>query len=146
MEINGTDEYKRRCGEIAARNGIPVVNPELREIQSVPKFESPLVGARELALSRTNDKGMFITTSATEGKNYSGTLLGVFESGGRFYAVQRIDENRFILHGTKREDIPALEVLVGRDAEITSNYKGILNIIDSGSRYERFERITSRGR
>ena len=117
-----------------------------RDTECPKKFESPLVGARALALSRTNDKGMFITTSATEGKTYSGILLGVFESEGRFYAVQRIDENRFILHGAEREDIPALEALAGRDAEITSDYKGILNIVDSGSRYERFERITSRGR
>jgi hypothetical protein len=30
--INGTDEYKRRCAEIAATYGIRVCNPELRDI------------------------------------------------------------------------------------------------------------------
>jgi hypothetical protein len=37
VQINGTDEYKRKCAEIAARNGIRVVNPELSGI--VKEFE-----------------------------------------------------------------------------------------------------------
>jgi hypothetical protein len=37
VKINGTDEYKRKCAEIAAKNGIRVVNPELSGI--VKEFE-----------------------------------------------------------------------------------------------------------
>jgi hypothetical protein len=33
VQINGTGEYKRRCAEIAAKNGIKVVNPELRTVE-----------------------------------------------------------------------------------------------------------------
>jgi hypothetical protein len=32
VKINGTDEYKRKCAEIAAKNGIRLVNPELSGI------------------------------------------------------------------------------------------------------------------
>jgi hypothetical protein len=32
VKVNGTDEYKRKCSEIAAKNGIRVVNPELSGI------------------------------------------------------------------------------------------------------------------
>jgi hypothetical protein len=32
VQVNGTDEYKRRCAEIAARHGIKVANPELRAV------------------------------------------------------------------------------------------------------------------
>jgi hypothetical protein len=35
VQINGSDEYKRRCAEIAAKNGIKVVNPELHGIVRV---------------------------------------------------------------------------------------------------------------
>jgi hypothetical protein len=37
VRINGTDEYKRKCAQIAARNGIRVSNPELSDI--VKEFE-----------------------------------------------------------------------------------------------------------
>jgi hypothetical protein len=37
VKINGTDEYKMKCAEIAAKNGIRVVNPELAGI--VREFE-----------------------------------------------------------------------------------------------------------
>jgi hypothetical protein len=37
VKINGADEYKRKCAEIAAKNGIRVVNPELSGI--VKEFE-----------------------------------------------------------------------------------------------------------
>jgi hypothetical protein len=37
VRIHGTDEYKRRCAEIAAKNGIRVANPELSGI--VKEFE-----------------------------------------------------------------------------------------------------------
>jgi hypothetical protein len=37
VSVNGTDEYKRRCAEIAAKHGIRVCNPELRDL--VKEFE-----------------------------------------------------------------------------------------------------------
>jgi hypothetical protein len=37
VKINGTDEYKRKCAEVAAKHGIRVVNPELSGI--VKEFE-----------------------------------------------------------------------------------------------------------
>jgi hypothetical protein len=37
VSVNGTDEYKRRCAEIAAKHGIRVCNPELQDI--VKEFE-----------------------------------------------------------------------------------------------------------
>jgi hypothetical protein len=37
VKINGSDEYKRKCAQIAAKNGIRVSNPELSDI--VKEFE-----------------------------------------------------------------------------------------------------------
>jgi hypothetical protein len=37
VKINGTDDYKRKCAQIAAKNGIRIVNPELSGI--VKEFE-----------------------------------------------------------------------------------------------------------
>jgi hypothetical protein len=44
VKINGTDGYKRKCAEIAARNGIRVSNPELSEImkESERKTRPPM--------------------------------------------------------------------------------------------------------
>jgi hypothetical protein len=40
VQIDGTDEYKRRCAEIAVKHGIKVVNPELRAVGKT-QLESP---------------------------------------------------------------------------------------------------------
>ena len=45
VQINGSDGYKRRCAEIAAKNGIKVVNPELHSIAKV-QSEKPCEQAR----------------------------------------------------------------------------------------------------
>jgi hypothetical protein len=44
VQIDGTEEYKHKCAEIAAKNGIKVVNPELRTImlKQSEQFREPV--------------------------------------------------------------------------------------------------------
>ena len=109
------------------------------------KYANSASAAKAFACEKIGEQ-MFIATNAFEGKMYRGILLGVIEHENRLYAVQIIDENRLIVHDTKREDIPALEAMVGREVEITRNCDGISDISDSGSWYERLEGYKHRGR
>jgi hypothetical protein len=40
VQVNGTDEYKRRCAEIAAEHGIRITNPELCDIKSQERHDT----------------------------------------------------------------------------------------------------------
>jgi hypothetical protein len=83
---------------------------------------------------------MIIVTNASDGKEYSGPLLGILEKNGHFYAAQNFGDNHIILHDTDPSDLPALKALIGQEAEITSDNGRICNIVDSRSRSERLER------
>jgi hypothetical protein len=39
VQINGTDEYKRRCVELAVKNGIRIVNPEFQDFVKKLEYE-----------------------------------------------------------------------------------------------------------
>jgi hypothetical protein len=146
VQVNGTDDYKRRCAELAVKNGIRIVNPELQsvqqEIQAKISRESSMsiyAMARELAQKALREPVM-IVTNAREGREYSGLLLGVLEKNGYFYAAQSIGGNHVILHDADPSDLPVLEVLTGQEIELTSDNGRIQGIVDSISRTERLER------
>jgi hypothetical protein len=136
VQVNGTDEYKRRCAELAVKNGIRVVNPELQsvqqEIQSKISRESSMsihAMARELAQKVLREPVM-IVTNAFDGRNYGGLLLGVLEKNGHFYAAQNIGDNHIILHNADPNDLLALKALIGQDVKLTSNNDRIKNVTD----------------
>jgi hypothetical protein len=94
VQVTGADEYKRRCAELAVKNEIRIVNPELQsvqqEIQAKISRESSMsihAMARELAQKILREPVM-IVTNALDGRNYNGVLLGVLEKNGYFYAAQ----------------------------------------------------------
>jgi hypothetical protein len=152
VQVNGTDEYKRRCAELAVKNGIRVINPELQgvqqEIRAKISRESSMsihAMARELAQKILREPVM-IVTNAFDGRNYSGVLLGVLEKNGHFYAAQNIGDNHIILHHADPSDLPALKSLIGKKVDITNDNGHIQGIIDSRSRVETRERNRGWGR
>jgi hypothetical protein len=86
---------------------------------------------------------MIIVTNASDGKEYSGPLLGILEKNGHFYAAQNFGDNHIILHDASHYDLPALKALIGQEVEITSDNGCIYDIVDSQSRFERLERNRS---
>jgi hypothetical protein len=143
VQLNGTDEYKRRCLELAVRNGIRVANPELQSA----------IQEKQAKLSRENSMSIFalahelgkkacgkpvpIVTSAGEGKEYSGLLLGVIEKEGRFYAAQCLLGEHIFLHQVSKDDLHTLHTLTGQDVYMTSGGGRIQSIVESQSRDER---------
>jgi len=123
VKLNGTDEYKRGCVEIAARNSICVANPELQvikdKITTLSEPASLMAAARIFARDKVSEP-VAIVTSAREGKEYGGALLGVFEYHGHFYAAQYIYENHLILHSADRGDVLALEAMAGQNVQLAS--------------------------
>jgi hypothetical protein len=137
VQVNGTDEYKRRCAEIAAKNCIRVANPELEGIRqemlektSRENSMSVYALARELA-KKILGKPVPIVTDARDGKEYSGLLLGVIEKEGHYYAAQCLLGEHVILHGVVREDVPALKALIGQEVELTSDNARVRNVVDN---------------
>jgi hypothetical protein len=142
VKLNGSAEYKRRCAEIAASNGIRVANPELqgliKEIAEHPRPKAAEVIRQEGAdggkerlyrliakakeLLRTESgENFIIATNAVDGKEYSGKFLGVISEGGRYIAAQAISSGHVIMHDVEKDDLPALETLQGRRAVMTSD-------------------------
>jgi hypothetical protein len=146
IQVNGTDEYKHKCAELAVKNGISVVNPELQSVQQEVRGEISRESSMSVhAMARVLGKKllgeqMIIVTNASDGKGCSGILLGVLEKNGYFYAAQHLGDNHIILHDTDQKDLPALKTLIGQEIEITSDNGRIQNIVDSRSRTERLEK------
>jgi hypothetical protein len=157
VKLNGTDEYKRRCVEIAAKNGVRIANPELQGIASAltgtglsakePDRAEPkrdiFVLARELARQHLSD-GVIFAISPMDGREYQGKLLGVVESGGRRVAVQAVSSSQVIAHYVDKSDLPALERLKGRNAIMTSENYHLRTVEDTGIAESR-ERNRKRG-
>ena len=83
---------------------------------------------------------MIIVTNASDGKEYSGMLLGVLEKNGYFYAAQYLGDNHIVLHDADPNDLPALNALIGQEVEIMSDNGQIQNIVGSRSRSEQLKR------
>jgi hypothetical protein len=152
VQVSGTDEYKRRCAELAVKNGIRIVNPELqgviKEAQEQKARESSMsifTMAKVLGQKALGER-MIIVTSAYEGKEYSGTLLGVLEKDGFFYAAQHFGDNHIILHDVELGDLSALKALLGQEIWITSGNGRIENVVVSRSRSEIQTRNRGRSR
>ena len=132
VQLEGTEDYKHRCAQIAAQNGIRIANPELRKItEKVKTTAKPSdavqaegessanilwAKARRLAQEKLGVKNV-IGTSAMENRKYEGIILGVVSHEGRSLAVQAVMENRVIFHNATNE-LPAFEVLVGKNAQV----------------------------
>jgi hypothetical protein len=143
VQVNGTDEYKHRCAELAVKNGIRIVNPELQSVQQEIREKtvressmSVFAMARVLGQKALGEQ-MIIVTSATDGKEYGGVLLGILEKDGYFYAAQHLGDNHIILHCASNDYLPELKALIGQEVGITSDNG---NIVDSRLRCERLER------
>jgi hypothetical protein len=95
--------------------------------------------ARVLGKKALGDQ-MIIVTNASDGKEYSGLLLGILEKNGYFYAAQHLGDNHIVLHDADRNDLSVLKALIGQEIGITNDNGHIENIIDSRSRFERLER------
>jgi hypothetical protein len=146
VQVNGTDEYKRRCAELAIKNGIRVVNPELQSVQQEIREEISHESSMSVhAMARVLGKKllgeqMIIVTNASDGKEYSGQLFGILEKNGHFYAAQHIGDNHIILHYADRNNLLELKALTGQKVKIKSDNVCIQNIIDSRSRSERLDK------
>ena len=145
VQLGGSDEYKRRCVEVAVKNGIRVANPELRET-AVTATETPEEKAQRMAetskilrqkameLARKYiPKGMIIITGAQDGKTYSGSIIGVVSHDGYTHALQKISESQVIQHSVTNVERTQVEQIVGHDVTITCPNWGIGRIEDSAS-------------
>ena len=143
VQLSGSEEYKRRCAELAARNGIRVANPELREAIAAAA-EAPEERARRMAetskilrqkameLARKYiPDGMIIMTDAQDGKTYSGTIIGVVSYDEHAHALQKISENQIIRYSVVATEREQLEQAVGRDVLIISQDWRVGRIEDS---------------
>ena len=137
VKVNGTDEYKRKCAELAVKNGIHVTNPELQELLCKPeKTKPPENSMSRYAMARELGKKMlgepiFVVTDAFEEREYSGLLLGVIEKEGRYYAAQCFSDGHVILHSAAKDDLPTLKSLTGKNVDIFSKDGCVQNLIDS---------------
>ena len=149
VKVNGTDEYKRKCAELAVKNGIRVTNPELQELLRKPEETKPpensmsrYAMARELGKKMLGEP-IFVVTDAFEEREYSGLLLGVIEKEGRHYAAQCFSDGHVILHSADKDYVNALKSLTGKNVDIFSKDGLIKNLIDYESISRRLEK--SRG-
>ncbi|MDL2263668.1 relaxase/mobilization nuclease domain-containing protein, partial [Synergistaceae bacterium OttesenSCG-928-I11] len=156
VQLSGSDDYKRRCAEIAARNGICVANPELREVVAAaaetPEAKEQRMQEDRKALRHNTfelvrkwfPQGAIIMTNALENKEYSGILLGIVSGGERFYAVQAIEENRVVTHNVAKEDILAFENMVGKNVDIKCDDEYISTAIRARGQVEERQRVLYR--
>lgn len=63
-------------------------------------------------------------------------LCGVYERGGKYYAIQELD-GLLVRHDVTCEDLPKLERMKGRDVKIKSGHGRGVSVIDAQSRGER---------
>jgi hypothetical protein len=147
VQVNGTEPYKRRCAELAAKHGIRVVNPELQEFLRTPeeKRKPPENSMNRYAMAcklgkKMLGKAIFAVTAAFGEREYSGLLLGVIKKEGRYYAAHCLLGERIFLHEVSKDDLPTLEALIGEEIDITSGDGHIKNIVDSRNRAERLDK------
>jgi hypothetical protein len=146
VQVNGSDDYKRKCAELAAKNGIRIANPELQNVikeaqeQKARDSSMSVFAMAKVLGQKMLGEQMIIVTSAYEGKEYNGTLLGVLEKDGFFYAAQHFGDNHIILHDAEPCDVSALKTFIGQKIELTSNDGRIENLVDCRSRIETRER------
>ena len=128
------DEAARRAREIWPDAVKAIERHEARkkedEKRAIEEWGAHINEAQRL----TDKKGFLIC--ATEGQEYWGVLCGVYERGGKFYAVQELD-GLLVRHDITREDLPKLERMRGRDVKIKSGHEHGVTIRDANSRGER---------
>jgi hypothetical protein len=92
---------------------------ERKEKEARTKFYASI---RELAANF--GKQASIITSAQDGRNYSGLMLGVTETNGHYYAVHYIGGGHVILHSADKEELSSISIVTGKEVEIScKNYK-----------------------
>jgi hypothetical protein len=92
---------------------------ERKEKESRKKFYAEI---RELAANF--GKQASIITSAQDGRNYSGLMLGVAKTNDNYYAVHYIGGGHVILHSADKEELPSISIVTGKKVEISCrNYK-----------------------
>jgi hypothetical protein len=129
VKINGADEYKHRCAEIAAKHGIRVCNPELQDL--VKEFErknrppmSPEIArntiAHEALLLR--NRHHVVWRSYTEHKKALNDLLAAEPQKPKFFGLKKwkLEHSKWVkerdgLAGQIVADLAALDVKSSTD-------------------------------
>ncbi len=133
VQLNGSDEYKQRCAEIAAKNGIRVTNPELQDISVVAKDETPEEKAQRMEeeyetlnrltkalITKCFPAGGIMVSDAQNERQYDGVLLGMVSHGGRTLALLEWVDNRVIrLDVRDKEMLRRLESCIGNKVVLT---------------------------
>jgi hypothetical protein len=134
VRVNGTDEYKRRCAEVAAKNDIQVSNPELQRFMkelTQKRYDQPAVSESKptsysvfalakILAQKELCEDIIIAISAMDGREYYGTLLGIVSSGDRYVAVQAISGNQVVLHDIRGGDVQKLDTFKRQEVVMAS--------------------------
>ncbi len=131
VQLNGSDEYKQRCAEIAAKNGIRVTNPELqvKQLSSEECYKLAWSEARRLLMeqSRGHDNVYLVTIPNFEGRAYSGTMLGVVGAANQRYAALATSENQALMFRLNETSAAEAQALKGQNVVMESG-QGYLNM------------------
>ncbi len=133
VQLNGSDEYKQRCAEIAAKNGIRITNSELQDISTTAKEETPEERAQRKAeeyetlnrmtmalMTKRFPAGGIMVSDAQNERQYDGVLLGMVSNGGRTLALLEWVDNRVIrLDVRDKEMLRRLESCIGNKVVLT---------------------------
>jgi len=134
VQLNGTDEYKRRCVEIATQNGIRIANLELKEITGAVKAETleeralrmkeifKTLHVKSMELARKHfPEGMIIITDAQEGKKYPGTIIGIVSHEGETRALQVSSGCHVIRRRVPQEEKHLWEGYIGHNVDVSDS-------------------------
>jgi hypothetical protein len=108
---------------------------EAEEREREKNYKLFRMAIRELAAKY--GKNAFIVTSAQDGRNYGGLLLGTVERDGHYYAVQDIGDDHVILHGAEKDDLPDIQAMTGKKVEIRNDGGRVSSIAEEIEHRER---------
>jgi hypothetical protein len=108
------DDARREREERAKREA-----EEAEERERKKNYKLFRMAIRDLA--EKYGKNAFIVTSAQDGRNYGGLLLGTVERDGHYYAVQDIGDDHVILHGVEKDNLPDIQSMTGKKVEIRND-------------------------
>ncbi|MDL2263161.1 relaxase/mobilization nuclease domain-containing protein [Synergistaceae bacterium OttesenSCG-928-I11] len=122
VHLEGNRDWKMRCAELAAQNGIRIDNAELCEIgggrpkpATQPEVWQTLnEKAREFAKGKMK-ADCLIAFNAQENQKYSGKIIGVVSHGGRHLAVLALNAQQAVFFKVAGDDITTLERRLGQN-------------------------------
>ena len=135
VHLEGNRDWKVRCAELAAQNGIQIDNTELSEIGGDP----PKLATQPEAWQTLNEKARafakgkmkadcLIAFNAQENKKYSGKIIGVVSHEGRSLAVLALNAQQAVFFKIAGDDITALERRLGQNITASRGANGSIAI------------------